>query len=387
MGMMLIACSALVIPPAPHRAVAASAGDQRNSAIASGSPRAVLTANQVRATLNARQGMIYAFYFVMEEDPLPGTASKQSEHRRELAARAPADFFLHVAKRRDGLDFRYDPYQDVVVVNGHDVVQSNPWSRQFVREPLATDRTLPSQAMSECIYLGLGLWPTTGLTPPTYIDGTPVTFAQVAANPNYTVAPVQENINGRWCHVLELAKRDRLWVDVERGGVLMKREIFEPRNARTAQIILLDEYAMISPGIWWPMRITNTTFDPFDAGTRVRGSGKFRVVKIDVNGAVDSKLFAFEPGPGYVQIFDATDVRQVVPGGQSLVADVIERLEQLQQRRPNAPPAMGGASLAAVIGINILSCACVTLFMLRQRLPAWSNVWRRPRRERKTVAG
>ena len=46
------------------------------------------------------------------------------------------------------------------VVNGHDVVQSNPWSRQFVREPLATDRTLPSQAMSECIYLGLGLWPT-----------------------------------------------------------------------------------------------------------------------------------------------------------------------------------------------------------------------------------
>lgn len=366
---LLLAALALITSETPSPA--ATAHELAGSS-ASTPPAVSLTADAIRAVLSERQRAVRAFHFVLEEKTLGDNPSRPSDHRREVGACEPSKFFYSVVKRRDDLAFVYDPYQSILIINGQDVVRCNPWSRQFGRETLAPDHSLPAEAILDATYLGLGLWPTAGLSPPSYISGTPVTLAQVVSNHAYTVQPRQEDINGRWCHVLELAGRDRLWVDVDHGGVLMKREILEPRNGRIAQKIIMDECAMVAPHIWWPMRISNTVFDPFATSTEVhvRATGMFQVVQVELNEDVDPKLFDFQPGPGYLQIFNVNDVRQVVPGGEELMTASIERLS-LMSRRRTAPRATG-PNLAAILCINAISSLGIVIFLMRRQIVRWT---------------
>ena len=83
----------------------------------------------------------------------------------------------------------------------------------------------------------------------------------VASNEYSVVRPLQEEIDKRFCHVLERPAYDRLWIDVERGCALLARETHAQLNGALVQRIELSGHKEVSPGIWFPTKLRNIQYD------------------------------------------------------------------------------------------------------------------------------
>jgi hypothetical protein len=141
------------------------------------------------------------------------------------------------------------------------------------------------------------------------------------------VRPLQEKFDDRWCHVLSWSEHDTLWLDMERGGVLVARETFHPKTGVLMQRYELSRHEEVAPKIWIPKKLRNIQFD-FSAKTeegqkRRVIDGFFDVEEIEVNTLSESD-FDFTPPAGALLTYDAQNPNakypyQSVTGGEELL--------------------------------------------------------------------
>jgi hypothetical protein len=178
--------------------------------------------------------------------------------------------------------------------------------------------------------------------PPDRGPGVPTVLKRVAESSNYVVAPAQELIGGRWCHVLEYPGHDRIWLDGERQGAMVAREMYDARTGALVQRIELGGLHEAAPGIWVPADLHNMLFEQRVTATAATElapiiNAHLHVVDARVNDDVPDALFDFRPRPGSVEVQMNKNFAQSVPGGLDYFDDLAGWIKRRVSYEPVPP--------------------------------------------------
>ena len=223
------------------------------------------------------------------------------------------------------LDWRDDPKQQRLTVGADRMVAERPLDRFFQERRLRPDEPLPGSAPKELLLIALGWWPLDRRPSPTLVDQLPAALSAVARSSAYQARPQLEQVGGRWCHVLECPGRDQLWLDTDRGCALAARQISYPSLARVHRIELAD-FREMPHGIWVPFRLRNLHYERRPNGDlgKVILDATLNVSRVRVNDDVDEARFRFEPQSGSVRLIEGRPLRQVAPGGEDYLEEVVD---------------------------------------------------------------
>jgi hypothetical protein len=332
-------------------------------------PKAEFSAKELRAKLLQSQVKIKSFRVVYRmSDYDPSQFAKGTYLHRIVALKFPDKLYHDSAHGTDDLDWQDDPHRQRVYLTATHLYCEFPVNRTFFEREVEAREGLPGTLSKELFFFATGIWPLEGLRPP-HLDSLPSMLRELAVSPEYsTVRDRQERIDGRWCHVLEYAGRDRLWLDAERECALLARETLSRANGALAQRIELWNHRMVAPGIWMPTMIRNIQFD-YNAKTEEGRRRKIRyatntILEIDVN-RVNDDLFRFRPPPGALQLDRDRPALQIRPGG----LDHLDRLSQWVRRHTSSkqfgsPMRRTGRipGAAAILAITI----AVVVYILRR---------------------
>lgn len=295
---------------------------------------AVLSSEELRQRLAKLHSDIHVWYVEYESVPDNDPAQPQGAHvHRIVAARAPDQFYHWSAKGTAAYTWRDDPLQQRLTINSSSAVSEKPIDRTFIITSMKPDDPLPGTIPQEFLFVTFGWWPFEERPAPRYKGDTPSVLRDIARSPNYAVNPVQQLVDGHWCHVLEYPKHDRLWLDCERNCALLAREILNPKTGSILQRIEMKEHREVKPDIWVPMEFRNILFE--ESGQK-RDRRKLldvviKVLNVKVNEPLSDTLFSFEPRPGSIQYFGDGRFEQKVPGGTEYLDEIVGWIQQYGQ--------------------------------------------------------
>ncbi len=110
-----------------------------------------------------------------------------------------------------------------------------PFDRVFEMASRLAIRPFTDKIRRHSVFEAVGWWPPDDTSAPPGLDGEPWFLHEVLSRSDASVAPSQENMNGRLCNVVRIADFDVLWLDAERA-TLVRRDRFngEPPNVANA---------------------------------------------------------------------------------------------------------------------------------------------------------
>lgn len=288
-------------------------------------PSAPLSSPVLKQRLAKAQDRLWAWEVEYESarEDRSGVPTKSYVHRM-VAAKAPARFFHWGSHGTPWYDWREDPYQQRLTVTSNRIIVEHPWARIFVDKQLSPNDPLPGTAPEELLLMALGWWPLTQRPSATLVDKLPAALSAVAKSSAYQARPQLEQVNGRWCHVLEYPGRDQLWLDVERGCAVVARQISYPAQDRVHRVEFSNFREML-PGIWAPFTLRNIHYEraPDGALGKAVHDATLTVLRVRLNEQVEDARFEFKPLPGSVGQIGDRPLRQVVPGGEEYLDDVV----------------------------------------------------------------
>jgi hypothetical protein len=284
-----------------------------------GDANALATAEDLKRELGDIDAKVRAWYVEYEDVEAKQLGGPRFYHHCVAAVGPNHELYEYASHGSPYCDWRNDPFQQRVIINGTSVVGEHPFARVFARSELATDAPLPGTAAQSPVFMVLGWWGL-GKRPVPGPVGTPLTFQAIARSPGYKVGAVQECINGRWCHILEYSGHDRLWLDRERGCALVKREILDPATGFVLRRVTATGHFMVASGVWAPRSFKYELFGPPEKTARQGASQPYadfrmEVLSVKVNEEVPSNLFVFSPEAGSVEQSGNGRFHQVAPGG------------------------------------------------------------------------
>jgi hypothetical protein len=255
----------------------------------------------------------------------------------------------HMLGQKDVNDsYAYESVYDGTWFNLH-----IPHSRQYQISRRFAVPPYTDKCRVEAFLESLGWWPPDDPSAPPKSDGRPLFIQQVLAQDECRVAGDQEQIEGRWCHVVE-APGDRLWIDVPRG-TLVRRQLLASGEPPSTSTFELRDYREVEPAIWLPYTIWREL--PFYSLESI-----YQVKAYQVNNVSDSQ-FSYTPGPGIVVIDRDTDEMHQIPGGLSFLETLCQRalhvlkVAEGSREAPNQVPwlvamfacGMGGYGMASLL--------------------------------------
>jgi hypothetical protein len=332
---------------------------------------AALTRGELRDRLLEANSRIRAWYLEYESRG-PGRAGEGvSDVHRVVAAKMPDLFFHWSSHTHPRLDWREDLYQQRLTLFPDRAVAERPAHRQFCVIPLPGDAPLPGTMPQEFLFLALGWWPFPHRPPPRMAGDAASVLPAMASSPRYALRAHQELLCGRWCHVLEYARHDKVWLDLGRGCVIVAREAYNSETGGILQRVESREHREVQPGIWVPFEFGNTIFGTASSaseGTRVFKTvdATLHVLEVRLNGDVQDSVFRFEPLPGSVETDANERTRQVVPGGLDYLEEVIQWINRFFVFAPTDAGATWATS-EALIEYGIICAAVVGLLGSRIR--------------------
>jgi hypothetical protein len=336
-------------------------------------PRSQFTARDLRSALAQAQEKIQSFrvkyrgeYYTDPRSP------KNSYLYRIVAAKFPSSFYRVNSHPSDEFDVENDPKRQIAYIQDRVAVFENPFTASYSIISLEPDSVLPGPLALEFFYSATGIWPLLRKAPFWNGGKVPVALRDVAASNDYSeVRPLQEKVNGRWCHVLSWPKTDSLWLDVDQGCALLCRETFSETGAKI-QRFELSQHRQYAPDCWLPTLLRNMQFDPDALTEEARGrvviDAYFTVEELELNTVPDT-LFEFKPSAGALLIFDDRSTERDYP--KQTVAHGHQMLDRLAKWTQSRASRRGNTSwwnaYGAFICVPILLMAVFLEFRRRAR--------------------
>lgn len=288
-------------------------------------PKATYTAQQLRRGLLDTADKIKSLHVVYQSDAYdPKIFPEGSYLYREIIAKSPGSLHHVSAHGHAKLAREDDPFQQSAYVVGDHAINEFPVNRAYREDYINPKGGLPGTLQNEAFFLTTGIWPFEDRPAPRLL-GRPYALRDVAKSEDYSVVrPRQELVEGRWCHVLEWPEHDRLWLDAERGFVLVAREMLLGNWHALGQRFELAGHREVAPGIWLPSLIHNLQLDfeaPTEEGRQRRLiDGRLQILRANA-GPLDDSIFFFRPRPGSLKM-TRNDAIQAQPGGLDYLDDV-----------------------------------------------------------------
>lgn len=329
---------------------------------------AVLTSEQVRQRLGDLHAQLRTWLVEFESVPSDDPTTPPGAYlHRTLAARMPDQYHCRSAKGTERYSWRDDPFQRRLLINSSSCVHERPLDRAYSRWSLKPDDPMPGTTSQEILFAAFGWWPFEHRPSPTYRDS-PCAFRDIARSAKYVVRPFQEQVDGRWCHVLEYPGRDRLWLDCQRNCTLLAREAVDPDTGDIVQRIELSKHAQIKPGLWVATEFRNIVYETGGQNEeRIKQvDAVFRVLTAQINDPLPEELFRFEPRPGSLEILDNGRFEQSVPGGTEYLDELVDWIQRVPRRDSDVSVHDFPALTETVIECTA-SAICVVVILLQGR--------------------
>lgn len=292
------------------------------AALASADESPHLTPEQFRQCVVTSLAKIQAWHVEYESDP--GKDSQGPFLHRVVAARQPDKFYHWSSHGTRTSDWREDPLQQRLVLSGTQVVIERPFHRQFRTFPLQDQAPLPGTMPQEFLFLALGWWPFPKRPCPSNSEGIVAGLQSIATSEKYRLSATPEEIEGRWCQILESPGRERLWIDCNHGCAVLRRELYDPKTGSLMQRVESTGHREIQPGIWVPSafrnRICKAKAEPAES--------TLKVLSFSINEQVRDDLFVFQASPGSIQSSGKEMAKQVVPGGTDYLDGLVDWIDR-----------------------------------------------------------
>jgi len=227
-------------------------------------------------------------------------------YRVALSAKAPHFLLYDSAHGHDSMNWQLDPYRQRAYVQKEQVYNEYPLDRMFFRQPLKPQDPLPGSLQTAFFFLATGHWPTTEREAPRHTD-LPYVLREVALSKetHLHLRAKLEQVDGRWCHVLEEPGVDALWIDAERAGCLVQRVLSDPKTGRRLHRYRLLQQEEFADQIWIPRVIENTVFRSNDRSENSSSSeettSRTRIVECAIN-QVEDTVFDYRIPPGALEL-------------------------------------------------------------------------------------
>ena len=249
-------------------------------------------------------------------------ADANAFYRVALSAKAPYFFYYDSAHGHDSMNWQLDPYRQRAYVQKEQVYNEYPLDRMFFRQALKPQDPLPGSLQTAFFFLATGHWPMIEREAPRHSD-LPYVLREVALSKqtHLHLREKLEQVDGRWCHVLEEPGVDSLWIDAARAGCLVQREILDSQTGHRLQRYRLLDQEEFADQIWMPRIIENTVFRSNDRSKNSHSkeeiTSRTRIVECTVNQVQDT-AFDYRIPPGTLEFneFNLNEPpRQVTAGG------------------------------------------------------------------------
>jgi hypothetical protein len=301
---------------------------------------------------------------------------------RTVVAKRPCFLYHYGAHGSARTNWKYDPMQQGAWVLADQYFNEFTLDRSyFCRDILPTD-ALPGTLKTENWFQLTGCWPLRSRKPPLVWHLVPMLY-EVALSAEYSnVRDQLEKVDGHRCHVLECSKGgDALWLDLNRGGCLMRRESTDPQHGKLFGRIELTHHREVSPGIWLPYRIRSQAFSWSDGDQRLTNDTLTEVFEIHVNDVPDER-FTFTPRPGSILLNPkvVNSSMQTEPGGLDQLDEVVAWTVGVYGRPHHTHTPRIVSSVCALI--VVFSTAA---FWVRQRKNVVTNQTSKLRKSNKTL--
>jgi hypothetical protein len=129
----------------------------------------------------------------------------------------------------------------------------------------------------------------------------------------FQVLRSRQAIDGTPCVIVECPRREKVWLDPEKGFVVRQREFYDPETGLLRERRHNGAFVEVEPGVWLPRNAYCERCGPPGAPAAYRGRPlvrfQYKVTKVSVNNVPDSLFTRLEIKPGS-RVFDRT----VLPG-------------------------------------------------------------------------
>jgi hypothetical protein len=144
------------------------------------------------------------------------------------------------------------------ILRFYDGTHWNVYNRFFRRYEVTARFAVPpytDKIRSHPLLENLGWWPSSDPSSPPRRSAIRYFVQRVLENERVRVCPNQAQVDGAWCHVVEIPKRDRLWID-SALGVLRRREVYSAHeSAENLVSFRLADYRQVAEATWLPHRM------------------------------------------------------------------------------------------------------------------------------------
>ena len=174
-----------------------------------------------------------------------------------------------------------------------------PWRRSYFFEDLKPNAPLPGTLQYDSWFQCSSWWPID--REPPLVWGVAPMLHEVAASHDYDhVRPQLDEVQGRWCHVLERRGVDALWIDCDRPPGLMQRIAWEPNTGRLIGQVELTHQQLVADDVWLPFRYRNRFYNTeFESHDKPSTDYTLLISEASVN-EVDPTVFEFAPPEGTI---------------------------------------------------------------------------------------
>jgi hypothetical protein len=305
--------------------------------------------------------------------------------RRVIAARGKlrrAETYHFDDNFSPDLDIRHD----VVYFTGESLNVFCPPQRYLEVTRKLADSPYNLKARCEFYLECTGWWPPgdTGEAPPLW--GHPFFLHDALADPHCRVRPLQEQVDGAWCCVVERPGVDTLWLDPALGFMMRRREWLHGHRVAPARDYELSGYRPMGPGIWLPWQVRRVSYkapgETAGGPPEVAVDTIATVVRAEVNRVSDAE-FRWAPLPGTLTRDLDTEHVEQTPGGLTFLDTVMDlarrraaiyarnRLPALRDRpSPRWPDRAAVAVVAALALVDVVLLVKVAVRLAAARAGA-----------------
>jgi hypothetical protein len=293
---------------------------------------------------------------------------------RQILAKQPC-WLIHESTKR------YDADRSGLAVDGQKAFINNtselvyfPLQRTFYQKGIDPAEGLPGSLKIEFFAMATGHLSLDAFKP-TRPFGHAYLLADIAHSDHFTIRPRLELQRGRWCHVLvSNDESDILWLDVDRGCTLLRREVYNPADGQQIVCFTSGSHKEVAPEIWLPgwFRQVRFKFNSVlpEQRSDVFATAKAEVTRYEVNSLKANDL-RFEAPRGAIEL-DALSLapKSFYPGGSEHLLAVGDWMTEFVAVRQSAQFA-GFRVLVNALAIA-LGAACGRAIILIGR--AWVDV-------------
>lgn len=281
-----------------------------------------------------------------------------------IAAKSPCFYYCELGHGGPKFDVADDYDRQIVYVLEDRIAKYRPHCRTVVQEPFASGDRLPGTLQNEIFLFATGIWPLKGReysAPLGHAHG----LVDIASSADFTVQREAKEVSGRTCCLIaHKSGQDRLWVDLERGCCITRREFYGKNGSSLSSLLQMTRHREVVPGVWIPFAIRNTVFNASLSGTpgETRTSDFTVSIKYaEINNVADEQ-FHFSPPPGTLEILPeegAHKTRQLVSGGYDLLDEYVGWIA----KRTYSHSQTNHSAFSRKTIASLLAFACIAFFV------------------------